>query len=176
MKNSEILLKCIKLGCFKKGNFILKSGKQSNYYIDLRSIISYPDFLKEFCELLGKIVVEKTGNCKKLLCGLPYAGLPYTFGVSMLYNIPMVMLRKEAKKHGTSKMIEGDYQKGEELILIDDILTSGTSIVESLQHLTDFKIDTIIVIVDRCEGGREKLEKMGYKIHSLFTINDFIEA
>ena len=88
----------------------------------------------------------------------------------------MVMLRKEAKKHGTSKMIEGDYQKGEELILIDDILTSGTSIVESLQHLTDFKIDTIIVIVDRCEGGRDKLEKMGYKIHSLFTINDFIEA
>ena len=112
---------------------------------------------------------------KKILCGLPYAGLPYAFGISMLSDIPLIMLRKEAKKHGTSKMIEGSFQKDEKLILIDDILTSGTSILESLEHLKDFKINTIMIVVDRGEGGKEKLEKMGYTIHSLFTIQDFIK-
>ena len=175
MDKPEIISTCIELGCFRHGVFTLKSGKKSNYYIDLRSIISYPDFLKEFCELIGKLVIEKTENSKKILCGLPYAGLPYAFGVSMLYNIPMIMLRKEAKKHGTAKMIEGTYHKDDELILLDDILTSGTSIIESLQHLKDFKIKIIIVIVDRCEGGKEKLEKMGFDVFSLFTINDFID-
>ena len=72
-------------------------------------------------------------------------------------------------------MIEGSFQKDEQLILIDDILTSGTSILESLEHLKDFKINTIFIVVDRGEGGKEKLERMGYNIHSLFTIQDFIK-
>lgn len=174
MEKSELISACIKLGCFKHGVFTLKSGKKSNYYIDLRGLVSHPIILKEICELLKQKIDTFDNTKRKLLCGLPYAGLPYAFGISMLSDIPLIMLRKEPKKHGTAKMIEGSFQKDEQLILIDDILTSGTSILESLEHLKDFKINTIIIVVDRDEGGKEKLEKMGYTIHSLFTIQDFI--
>lgn len=175
MDKTEIISTCIKLGCFKHGVFTLKSGKKSNFYIDLRCLVSHPIILKEICQLLKQKIDTLDKTEKKILCGLPYAGLPYAFGISMLSDIPLIMLRKEPKKHGTSKMIEGSFQKDEKLILIDDILTSGTSILESLEHLKDFKINTIMIVVDRGEGGKEKLEKMGYTIHSLFTIQDFIK-
>lgn len=173
-ENEKLITKLINLKCFKHGVFTLKSGKKSNYYIDLRCLVSHPTILKEICELLKQKIDTFENTEKKLLCGLPYAGLPYAFGISMLSDIPLIMLRKEPKKHGTAKMIEGSFQKDEELILIDDILTSGTSILESLEHLKDFKITTIFIVVDRDEGGKEKLEKLGYKVISLFTINDFI--
>lgn len=183
LKFEKLITTLKNLGCYKEGDFILKSGKKSNYYIDLRCLVSHPTILKEICELLAEMINNEERNNREHLnlsttkiCGLPYAGLPYVFGVSMLSNIPAIMLRKEQKKHGTAKMIEGNYKKGDKLIIIDDILTSGTSILESLQYLNDFSIRDIYILVDRCEGGREKIEKMGYKIHSLFTINDFMEA
>ena len=85
----------------------------------------------------------------------------------------MLMLRKEPKKHGTAKMIEGKYEKGDEVVLIDDILTTGASVKEALKHLNpEVKIQKLIVIVDREEGGKEELEKMGIKVERLYTISD----
>ena len=89
-----------------------------------------------------------------------------TITIIPTYNNPLTI------KNVANDVISNGYK----LIIIDDILTSGTSILESLQYLNDFSIRDIYILVDRCEGGREKIEKMGYKIHSLFTINDFMEA
>ena len=169
--NTDILInKLIELECFKEGNFLLKSGKKSHYYIDLRILVSYPKLLKEISILL----YNKFKNIDGLLCGLPYAGIPYAQTISVLYNRPMILLRKEKKKHGTCKMIEGNYIEGQEIIIVDDILTSGTSLLESLEHLNKFKIKKIIVIVDRYEGGKEILNNKGYEVESLFSIEDFI--
>ena len=171
MNSYSLINKLIDLECFKEGDFLLKSGRKSNYYIDLRILVSYPELLKEISYLL----YNKLKNIDGVLCGLPYAGIPYAQTISILYNRPMILLRKEQKAHGTCKMIEGDYIEGQEIIIVDDILTSGTSLLESLKYLNKFKIKKIIVIVDRNEGGKEKLKKLGYEVDSLFSIDDFLK-
>jgi uridine monophosphate synthetase len=164
MSSKDIIKECIKYG-----DFTLKSGKKSSYYVDLRPLISSPDKIRLLCiDLLNHI--EKRENIK--ICGLPYAGIPYACALSILYNIPFVMLRKEQKKHGIKRMVEGVYAEGDELVIIDDILTTGSSVIESLKYLNDFKIQKVIVILDREEGGREELEKLGLKVESLFKISD----
>lgn len=165
----NIIANLKQLNCFKEGKFTLKSGKKSNYYIDLRPLISHPEILKEVSELIYK----KIGKFDGFLCGLPYAGIPYAQTISVLHNIPNILLRKERKKHGTGKMIEGTIKTGDDLVIIDDILTTGISIIESLEHLKQFKIKKIIVIVDREEGGLETLKNMGYHVECLFKVSDF---
>ena len=96
--------------------------------------------------------------------------------LSQFCIVDHILQRKEQKKHGTCKMIEGEYEDGSELIIIDDVLTSGTSIIESLEHLKQFKIKKIVVVVDREEGGREILENMGYTVESIFKVSDFTAA
>ena len=169
MNHNQLINSLIQLECFKEGNFLLKSGKESKYYIDLRVLVSYPEILKE----VSKMLYEKIEDIDGKLCGLPYAGIPYAQTMSVIYNRPMILLRKEQKKHGTAKMIEGAINDNDDLIILDDILTSGTSIIESLQYLDRFKIKKILVIVDRNEGGRERLNELGYEVESLFSIEDF---
>ena len=171
LNKNELIRKFIQLGCFKEGNFLLKSGKQSNYYVDLRCLVSHPSILKQICELIYDCL--DIGTDLWNICGLPYAGIPYAQTLSIMYDVPNILLRKEKKNHGTLKMIEGEFQEGDELVIIDDILTSGASLIESLEHLKQFNIKKIIVIVDRKEGGMEKLKEIGYNIESLFTIDDF---
>ena len=166
---SELINELIGIGCYKEGKFKLKSGIESDYYLDFRHLISYPELLNKVCEL----IYEKIKNTPGTLCGLPYAGIPYSQTTSILYNRPSILLRKEQKTHGTCRMIEGVYKKNDNLIIIDDIITKGTSIFESLNYLTDFNIQKIIVLVDREEGGKDYIEKLGFKVESLFTVNDF---
>jgi uridine monophosphate synthetase len=169
INKEKLVNKLIELGCFKTGNFKLKSGINTDFYLDFRHLISHPDILIQICEL----IYEKFAEIPGLICGLPYAGIPYSQTISILYKRKCIMLRKEQKKYGTSKMIEGNYNKNDELIIIDDIITKGTSIKESLSHFKDFNIKKIIVLVDREEGGKESIEKHGIKVESVFTVYDF---
>ncbi len=155
----------------KKGNFLLKSGKKSNYYVDFRGVISKPIL---FSHLVDYLILFLPKNINYYLCGLPYAGIPFCVAVSIKNLIPMVMLRKEQKHYGTKKMIEGNICDGDEIVLIDDILTTGSSIIESLVHFEQYKIKNVIVLLDRCQGGKQKLEKLGINVISLFKITDFI--
>lgn len=169
----KIISELKNLGCFKTGSFTLKSGKLSNYYIDFRCLISYPSLLSQISNMLNELIKSKLTN-KTVICGLPYAGIPYASCISINNNIPMILLRKEQKKHGTKKMIEGVYDKTNDIILIDDIITSGTSIIESLPEFPCNEIKHVVVILDRGEGGTEKLLEMGISVTSLFKLTDFI--
>ena len=165
----NIIANLKQLNCFKEGKFTLKSGKTSKYYIDLRPLVSHPEILKQ----ISSLIKNKIGTYDGFICGLPYAGMPYAQTISVLHNIPNIILRKEKKKHGTGKMIEGHISNGDDLVIIDDILTTGSSIIESLEHLNQFNIKKIIVIVDREEGGLETLKNMGYQVECLFKVSDF---
>jgi len=156
-----------------QGNFLLKSGKESKYYVDFRGLISKPEI---FSKLVDLLILSLPQGKNYYLCGLPYAGIPYCVATSVKQLIPMIMLRKERKKYGTKKMIEGNISSGDEIVLIDDILTTGTSILESLSYFNDYKIKTIIIVLDRCEGGKEKLEKLGFNVVSIFKIYDFVTS
>ena len=155
--------------CLKFGNFTLKSGIQSNYYLNLRNLINHPEAIK----LISREIAALISETDTYLCGLPYAGIPYANCISIQNNIPLIVLRKEKKKYGMQNMIDGlenlDWKK---VILIDDIFTSGSSIQDSLCHFEKEGIEVIktIVIIDRSEG-KVKLDN----VISLFKVEELVE-
>lgn len=136
-------------GCIKYGSFKLKSNEISKYYFDMKSIVSYPSLLKK----IGDEMFKNIGEECDLLCGVPLGGLPVCSYISTQYEIPMIMVRDEAKEYGTNKQIEGNYSKKNKCIIIEDVITSGGSVNKIIDILKD-KVEVIgvIVIVDREEG------------------------
>ena len=129
------------------GEFKLKSGKISNIYIDLRKVMSFPNLHKQIChEIIGKI-----NHDVDLICGTPYGAVSYASYISIFRNIPMIFLRKEAKNHGTKKMIEGNYELNNEVVLIEDVITTGSSVFEAINVLEQhgLKVKQIITIISR---------------------------
>ncbi len=168
--------------CIKYGDFVLRSGKKSKYYMDLRTLISKPKEMNTISDLifsrLPKDGYHKTypdADHNYWVVGLPYAGIPHACHLSSQHLIPMVLLRNEPKKHGTANMIEGDFKQGDHLVIIDDVLTTGSSVMDALPFFNDFVIEKIVVIVDREQGGKEKLEEMGLKVESIFKISEIIK-
>ena len=166
--------------CIKFGSFTLKSGIESPYYINLRNIISYPNIIFLLSDLIyKKLNLNSNEKGNYYICGLPYAGLPYSITISSFYGIPNLLLRKERKKYGIDNLIEGirNDKVNREIIIIDDVLTSGSSIIESLDIFNSYnlKINKIVILVDRENGGRERLEKLGLKVESIFTITEIME-
>ena len=170
--NKLIIKKLFDLNCFKFGSFQLKNNQISPFYINLRILISDPNILSllaemVYQELIKPIHLKCLENGEVLsICGLPYAGIPLATFISCKYNIPLLLLRKEKKKYGTKQMIEGITDKTQKVILIDDIITSGTSINESLEFFNQFEILDIITVIDREQS--KKIENY----NSLFTISE----
>jgi orotate phosphoribosyltransferase len=131
----------------KHSDFILSSGAQSSIYIDMKNIISYPNLNREICIEISK----KIKNKKQLICGAPYGAVSYSSIISVLSDIPMIFLRKEVKKYGTQKLIEGEYNKGDKVVLIEDVVTTGNSVIEAAKILekNGLIISQIIAVVSR---------------------------
>lgn len=171
----EIILALQEIGAIKFGEFKLKSGILSPVYIDLRMIISYPKLLQEISSLMWKSIAD----CKcDLICGVPYTAIPIATAISLSQNVGMVMRRKEIKTHGTGKIIEGVFEKGMKVALVDDLVTSGVSIFETITPLEEVGlcVKDIVVLLDREQGGRAHIEKKGYRLHALFTLRDVLEV
>lgn len=153
----------------KFGNFVLKSGIESPFYVDLRALASDPIILKKLSCFLLDLLQNSTYD---LLCGVPYAALPIATAMSLESGTPLIIKRKEAKTYGTKKIIEGVFQKGQNCVLVEDVITSGKSLIETIDEVEKegLKITDIVVIMDRQQGGKELLENKGYKVHCLFSI------
>lgn len=134
----------------KNGDFILKSGKKSSMYFDLRTIISYPKLLNQMVDLFWDKIKDMDFD---LICGVAYGAIPVATGISLKYNKPMLIKRKERKDYGTKKIIEGEYKKGQKCLLIDDVVTTGKSIQENVEDLEKegLIIKKRIVFLNRCE-------------------------
>ncbi len=164
----------LEAGCIKFGSFTLKSGLQSPIYIDLRQIIAYPRLLTQVAQaylpLLAPLQFSR-------LAGLPYAAIPIATAISLAGNYPMIYPRKEVKTYGTKAEIEGQYQAGETVVVIDDLATTGGSKFEAIEKLTGagLVVKDVVVLVDRQSGAKESLEQAGYSMHAVLTITQLLE-
>jgi len=170
----EFFLECYKLGIIKFGRFTLKSGIESPFYVDLRPLASDPKILKNLANYLLEMLPLDNFD---LICGVPYAALPMATAMSLESYIPLIIKRKEAKSYGTKKLIEGIYEKGQNCLLVEDVITSGKSLIETITEVEneDLKVADIVVVLDREQGGKQLLESKGFKVHTLFNISEVCE-
>lgn len=169
----DLLHKLYSLGSFKTGDFTLKSGQYSSLYIDLRGIISCPEILQQLADCLWQLIDKEKFD---VICGVPYAALPVATAISLTHKKPMIIKRKEAKNYGTKKLIEGIYNHGDSCLIIEDVITTGSSILETIQALEQegLIINDIVVCVDREQAGVEAMRSRGYRVHVLFSLSEII--
>lgn len=165
----------VKSNAIKFGVFKLSSGKESPYYIDLRILPSFPQYFKLAVDAY-KQTIEKHVGLKELdyLCSVPTSGLIYASALSYDIGKPFVYVRKEAKEHGTSKMIEGYLSPGARVLMIDDVVTSGKSIVDAVDVIRSNGgvVEYALILVDRLEGAEDTLKAHDVKLLSVSKISE----
>jgi orotate phosphoribosyltransferase len=173
MKQVGILL--IKNDAIKFGDYILTSGKRSPYYIDLRLTISSPNTMDWIANSLTRIVIKEIGKDKidKIL-GVPTAGVPFATVVSQKLGIPLIYYRQARKEHGVRKKIEGILERNDRVLIVDDLITTGESVIEAAEVVRDQGgvVNELVVLLDREQGGRERLRATRIEPHVLFKISD----
>lgn len=174
MTRTGFIIRLFETGAIKFGEFILKSGVSSPFYINLRQIVSHPDLLESLSQLLSEIIPQQ--NVPDHLVGVPYAGIPIASTLSLRTKIPMLIPRKEEKAYGSKDMIIGEYLPGDSCLIVEDIITSGESIIETKEKLTGegLKVAGAIVIIDRRGMRRDFDAEHGFPLYALFTIEEVI--
>jgi uridine monophosphate synthetase len=175
----RVLRGLIKNGCFKTGEFTLKSGEKSPFYVDLRRIMSDPELLRDvgmaYASLLGPGSVLVSQKFDRI-AGIPVAGLPLATAASLTTGIPMIFPRMQAKEHGTGLQIEGEYQEGDEVLLLDDLITTGKSKIEAMAVLKagGLQVRHLVVLLERGAQGRKDMEAEGVQLHAFAHISEFL--
>ena len=155
------------------GNFTLASGKNSSYYVDLRLIPSYPHQFRKMIKNLQNLIVEKTGlddfDC---LASVPTGGLVVTSALAIEIVKPLIYVRSKPKEHGTAKSIEGKISAGMKVVMVDDVMTTGTSVLNGINQLKEagLLVSDLYVIINRLEGGDKALSDIGVQTHQLTDI------
>jgi len=155
------------------GNFTLASGKNSSYYVDLRLIPSYPHQFRKMIKNLQNLIVEKTGlNDFDCLASVPTGGLVVTSALAIEIVKPLIYVRSKPKEHGTAKSIEGKISAGMKVVMVDDVVTTGTSVLNGINQLKEagLLVSDLYVIINRLEGGDKALSDIGVQTHQLTDI------
>lgn len=172
MSNIENLcLSLFDIDAVRFGRFELASGKISPLYIDLRLMISHPPTLK----LAAQAYAEKLKDLNyDVLAAIPYAGLPIGVAISLEINQPLIFPRKDVKSYGTGKSIEGKFEVGQTAVIIEDLITSGGSVLKGTAVLkaAGLQITDAVVLIDRQQGGADNLRKAGFEPHAVVGLDE----
>jgi len=176
-KNKKSLLQILRSKSIKHGDFTLSSGKKSRYYIDCKPTLCNA----KGAMLIGEIVYDMIIDMPVIAIGGVGMGAALMAMATMMVstqNTPLnaFIIRKTPKQYGSMNKIEGEIAKGNRVVIIDDVITTGKSIIQAINILENVGVEivNIICLIDREEGGKENIEKKGYFIKSIFTIMDLI--
>jgi orotate phosphoribosyltransferase len=168
-----------RIGALQFGAFKLTSGKISPYYIDLRIVPSFPDAFQKICNFYFNFIEEEVGpKSFGRIVGIPVAGVPYAAVIAYNFKKPFLYTRKGIRLHGRQKRIEGILAPGERILLVDDLITTGLSLTKAAKAITaeGGVVKDAAVLIDRQEGGKEKLERDGIKLHALLNISEIANS
>jgi uridine monophosphate synthetase len=171
--HADLILDLYDIGCLLFGDYVQASGAVFNYYIDLRQIISDPNLFHRVLHAYGLLLQELDFD---RVAGIPYGSLPTATGLSLQLHKPLIYPRKEVKAHGARRLIEGDFEEGERVVVIDDILITGGSVLEGIAKLesSGLVVSDVVVFIDH--GGdadpraRQRLSDQGYRLHAVLGI------
>ena len=165
----DLINRLIECNCVKIGKYTLRNGNISRYYFDMKNLISYPKLLSEIGDLMYEIIKDRCD----VICGVPMGGLPLATYISTRYGIPMIIPRKTTKGYGMEKQIEGEYTKDTTCIIIEDVITTGSSINEVVDILRDELIVLeSVVVIDRQSGDK----KNKIPVRPIITRTDIVKT
>jgi orotate phosphoribosyltransferase len=162
---------------YLEGDFVLRSGRRSRFYLDKYRFSTQPDLLEAIGERIARLVAETEPDAVRLAA--PELGaVPLAAAASLASRLPFLIVRGRAKEHGTSNRIEGTFVDGERVCLVEDVVTSGGAAVEAVAALREHGLEcrTAVCVVDREEGGADALARVGVRLHAVFRAADIIEA
>jgi orotate phosphoribosyltransferase len=172
-RTKEALVRC---NALMYGEFTLASGKQSPYYIDIKRASTDPYVLETIADEMAR-EMQLCGLSADKIAGVALGSVPLAVALSLRTKVPYVMVRRERKDHGTQKMIEGALLDGEEVLMVEDVITSAGSVIEAIGTIraAGGKVSHVLCVVNRQEGGEQKLKDIGVSITSLVTAEDILK-
>lgn len=163
----ELSAELYRIGAIRFGDFTLKDGRHSPFYLDLRVLVSHPTALAR----VARAMLRRADAIRyDRIAGIPYAGLPIAVAMALIGERPMIYARKETKAYGTQRMIEGEHAVGERALLVDDVITSGGAKLESLSPFRSagLVVEDVLVAIDRSgAAGTGRLAAAGVRLHSV---------
>ena len=167
-------------GCLKFGRFKIKSGAISPYYIDLARLLSSPKQLCTIAEVAAEAVEQIMVSDKiDKLASIELKGALIVPSIACQVNLPCIVVRKEEKAYGVTGRIAGaDVEKGDNILFFDDVISEGLSKVEGIKPLQELggNVKHLLVVVNREQGGKEKLEKLGFRVHALAKVSELVTS
>jgi orotate phosphoribosyltransferase len=162
---------------YLEGDFVLRSGRRSRYYLDKYRFETRPDLLGAIGELLVKAVREFEPEAVRL-AGPELGAVALAASASLSSGLPFLIVRKDAKGYGTANRLEGVFEQGELVCVIEDVVTSGGAAVEAVEALREagLRVGTAVCVVDREEGGADALARIGVRLRPLFLASDLLET
>ncbi len=165
----ELLKEC---GAIQFGRFVLTSGAVSDYYINIKKASTNPKVLKKITEMMAEYV-----EGYDVIAGMELGAVPLAVSLSLETNIPYVIVRKEKREHGTGKKIEGGDVKNKKVLVVEDVTTSGGSVIKAVKTLRENQalVDKVLVVVDRESGAEEKLLNIDIRLIPLISVRDILK-
>lgn len=169
MEHAE-LIRRIKETAYLEGDFTLRSGRKSRYYLDKYRFETQADILRG----LGEAFRSHVGPRTTLVAGAELGGVALAAAAAMAADLPFIIVRNARKDYGTSNLIEGVLSPGDHVLLVEDIATTGGQVLEAARVITDggAEVERIVAVIDRLEGARENIEAAGHAFHALVTRDD----
>jgi len=158
-------------GAFERGQFVLASGQKSSFYIDIKKASCNPQVLREMARKIAAAGVEED-----LLSGMELGAVPILAAASLETGVPFLIVRKKSKGHGTDNRIEGVHRRGQRVLVVEDVTTTGASVVETVRVLREagLSVDRAIVVVDRDQGATRALSDIGVRLEALVSVRELL--